>query len=130
MQQGSRTAKRYAKGLLLFAQETHQEDLIYEEMDNVHKIVKESSLLRNFLSAPIIDVKKKSTITKEALKGLSDLTLKFVDLLISHKRADLLGDAAKEYIALYDLQKQIETVNITTAVEVSKETIQKILIKV
>ncbi|APD07138.1 ATP synthase subunit delta [Flavobacteriaceae bacterium UJ101] len=130
MQQGSRAAKRYAKGLLLFAQETNQEDLIYEEMNNVHEVVKESRDLRNFLSTPTIDIKKKSVIAKESLKGLSELTLKFVDLLISHKRADLLGVAAKEYVTLYDFQRQIEAVNITTAVEVSDDTIQKILTKV
>ncbi|MFV0530177.1 MAG: ATP synthase F1 subunit delta [Flavobacteriales bacterium] len=128
--QGSRAAKRYAKGLILFAQETNQEDLIYEEMNNLRDVVKKSRSLRNFLSTPIIDIKKKSEITKEALKGFSELTLKFIELLISHRRADLLGVATKEYIALYDFQKQIESVNITTAVEISEETVQKILSKV
>lgn len=128
--QGSRAAKRYAKGLLLFAQETNQEDLVYKEMNNVHEVVKGSRPLRNLLNTPIIDIKKKSAIVRKSLEGLSELTLKFVDLLISHRRADLLGVAAKEYISLYDFQKQIEVVNITTAAEVSQSTIDVILTKV
>ncbi len=128
--QGSRAAKRYAKGLLLFAQETNQEDLIYEEMNNVYEVLKESKELRHFLNTPIIDVDEKSLIAKKSLKGLSDLSLKFVELLISHKRANLLGDAAKDYILLYEYSKRIETVIITTAVEINDETINKILSKI
>ncbi len=130
MQERSKAAKRYAKGLLLFAQETNQEDLIYEEMNNLYEIVKKSRDLRNFLNTPIIDSKKKNTIVKTSLKGLSELTLKFVSLLIFHKRADLLGVAAKEYVVLYEDQKHIEEVDITTAVEISEKTLQKILSKV
>ena len=57
--QGSRAAKRYAKGLMLIAQENQQEKLIYEEMGNLDQLVKESKDLRLVLNTPIIDNKKK-----------------------------------------------------------------------
>ncbi len=130
MQASSRAAKRYAKGLMLFAQESHKEDEVYKEMDNVYKLVKESRDLRNFLNTPILDAKKKKAIAKEVFKGFSDVTIKFVDLLINHKRAGILGASANEYMTLYDEQKRIEAVYITTAVEISEDTIQKILQKI
>ncbi len=130
MQERSRAAKRYAKGILLFAQESQKEEEVYNEMNNLYNLVKESHDLRTFLNMPILETKKKKAIAKEVFKHFSDVTIKFIDLLINHKREEILGASANEYITLYNHHKQIKTVSITTAVEISEDTIQKILQKI
>lgn len=130
MQGSSKVAKRYAKGIMLFAKESQKEDEVYKEMNNIYNLVKESRDLRIFLNTPILDAKKKKKVAKEVFKDFSDVTIKFIELLIDHKREDILGVSANEYIALYDEQKHIEAVHITTATEISEATIQKILHKI
>lgn len=55
----SKVAKRYAKGLLDFAQESQQTSTVFSDMKAVVKIMSESKELNRFLQTPFIDYKKK-----------------------------------------------------------------------
>ena len=68
---GFRAAHRYAKGLMEFANEANQTDVVYAEMNDVSKIIKENDDLRIFLNSPVIDAKKKEAVLNEIFKSLS-----------------------------------------------------------
>lgn len=125
-----KASKRYAKGLLDYAIQSKQDVLLYEEMQEVAQIVKESRELQNFLRTPIVDNKKKKQVLREILSSKSELAKKFAELLVSHQRADLLGGAAYEYVKLYDERNGIVEVTITTAEEIGDATRFKLLSKV
>lgn len=128
--QDLKIAKRYAKGLMLFAQEAGQEELVYEEMNDLYQIVHDSKDLRTFLITPAIDTSKKHTIVKQIFKDFSLTSQKFIELMITHKRTNLVMACAETYRNLYEINKRIKEVNITTATEVSDEFIEKILSKI
>ena len=61
----SKVAKRYAQGLLDFAKEANNTDVLYNEMKDVVKILSDSKDLVRFLAIPFIDHKKKIEAAKE-----------------------------------------------------------------
>ena len=54
----SKVAKRYAQGLLDFAKEANNTDVLYNEMKDVVKILSDSKDWVRFLAIPFIDHKK------------------------------------------------------------------------
>ena len=79
----SKVAKRYAQGLLDFAKEANNTDVLYNEMKDVVKILSDSKDLVRFLAIPFIDHKKKKEVAKEVFKNFSLATLNFIKLVIS-----------------------------------------------
>ena len=55
----SKVAKRYAQGLLDFAKEANNTDVLYNEMKDVVKILSDSKDLVRFLAIPFIIIRKK-----------------------------------------------------------------------
>lgn len=55
----SKVAKRYAKGLLDFTQETGNTASVFAEMKDVVKILDASSELNKFFASPFIEAKRK-----------------------------------------------------------------------
>ena len=88
---GFRAAQRYAKGLMAFANEAKQTDVVYAEMNDVSKAIKENEDLRIFLNSPIIDAKKKEVALKEVFKSLSVTTQTFISLIVRQGRENILS---------------------------------------
>ena len=65
---GIRAAKRYAKGLMQFANETSQADLLNREMIDLKNSIQASRELSSFLASPVLDAKRKVAISKELFK--------------------------------------------------------------
>ena len=65
----SKVTKRYAQGLLDFAKEANNTDVLYNEMKDVVKILSDSKDLVRLLAIPFIDHKKKIEVAKEVFKN-------------------------------------------------------------
>lgn len=126
---GFRAAQRYAKSLMQFASETSQADVVYAEMNDISKIIKENEDLRNFLNSPIIDASKKEVVLKEILKSFSKTTITFISLVVKQGRENILSKIADQFIANYNLANNIVTAEITSAVQLDQKTIDKIVAK-
>lgn len=124
---GFKAAVRYAKGLFTFAKENANATEVYNEMKGLAKSLKENRELIVFLGSPVIENKKKVAISKEIFKGFSATTVSFINLLIKHGRGNLLGLVAERYVDLYNIDNNIKTAEITSAVALDKKSLDLIL---
>lgn len=127
----ARAASRYAKAILIFAQESGDDTKVNQDMRFIATSIAESSDLDQILKSPVV----KSSDKKRALMELfsektSELTPKIFDLLHENKRMDLLSEIAKLYSVIYDASKRIQIAEVTTAVPLTKLLENKIMDKV
>jgi len=126
---GFRAANRYAKGLMQFALEANQTDLVYAEMNEVVKIIKSSTDLKTFLNSPIIDVKAKEATLTQVFASFSKTSQTFISLVVRQGRENILSKIAEQFITIYDIMNNIVTAEITSAVELDQPMIDKIVAK-
>ena len=126
---GFRAANRYAKGLMQYALEANQTDLVYAEMNEIVKIIKASDDLRVFLNSPIIDAKTKEATLTQVFNSFSKVSQTFISLVVRQGRENILSKIAEQFITIYDMMNNIVTAEITSAVELDQPTIDKIVAK-
>lgn len=128
--QNPRVAGRYAKSLIVLAQEQNQLDAVYADMKYLQHACKQSRELMNLLRSPIINSSKKETIVKEVLgKNIGTLSNAFINLLIQKGRESNLPEIAFAVIEQYNEIKHIHRVKLTTANTASEELKQAMVAK-
>lgn len=123
----SKVAKRYAQGLLEFAQESGQTDAIFGEMKDIVKIMSDSKELNKFFGTPFIDYRKKIAAAEEIFKAFSPVSQNLIKLAITQGRESHIQNIAQEFINKVDAISGVQKVSITSAVELSSKTIEDIL---
>lgn len=123
----SKVAKRYAQGFLDFSQETETTDLIFSEMQDIVKVMSESKELNRFFSTPFIELRKKESVAGEIFKNFSDNAKRMIALVIRHGRESHLKEIAQEFINKVEDLRGVQRVSLTSASDLSKETIKKII---
>ncbi len=126
---GFRAAKRYAKGLMQFANESGKAAEINQEMVDLKNSIQSSRELAQFLSSPVLDSRRKNEIAKELFKGFSPASQNFIKLVIDQRREGLLKQIASQFNELYDQSNNIRTAEVITATELNEGLIQEILEK-
>ena len=113
---GVRAAIRYAKALMQLAEENKSLDTVVADVKMIHNLVEGSADLRMLLSSPLIKSDKKQSILTSLLTDkVSDLTLKFIQLVVEQNRESSLGVIAEEFIGIYNENNNIAKVSLTTA---------------
>lgn len=125
----TRVAKRYAKGLWDFAVEQNIQEVVISEITNLVQVIKESKPLRLFLKSPILDYKKKISISKELFKNYSETTQNFIKLVINHRRESDLLLIGEQFVNLANEEKGIQNLRITSAVKLDEASINTIVSK-
>lgn len=123
-----KVAKRYSKGLFDFAVQTKKQDEVYAEMKQIQQLIFSSKDLKNFLTNPILDAKKKTQVASVLFKSFSEVTQKFISLVIKQKREANLVEIAQAYQSIYENFNNIVKVSLITATDLdttTKETIYK-----
>lgn len=126
----SRAAIRYAKAALQQASESKTENVLFGDMQSVDATIKGSEELRNMLTSPIIKAEDKKQVLLKVFSGQTDVTKNLIRVLIENQRIALLGDVAKSYVQLYNEAQGVQVAKVTTAVPLSSELEEKVLIKV
>ena len=101
----TRTAFRYAKATLAYANENKFSDKVAEEMQELIELHESSRQLNGLLSNPFLPNTKKQSILRSIVPNPSDVTKKLLSLLISNNRLFLLKEVAKSYINLFNEQQ-------------------------
>ena len=101
----TRTAFRYAKATLAYANENKFSDKVAEEMQELIELHESSRQLNGLLSNPFLPNTKKQSILRSIVPNPSDVTQKLLSLLISNNRLFLLKEVAKSYINLFNEQQ-------------------------
>lgn len=115
-------AKRYAKALLTFAQEKKADEVVYKEMNRLSESFFDVPQLRSALDNPVMSVEnKKRLIISAAGEKVSEVFLRFVDLVIRQKREKYLHNIALMYIDIFRLSQHIHTAQLITATTVGQK---------
>ena len=101
---------RYAKALYEYAGEKSATERVYGEMQRLAGSFAAEPALRRALDNPVLTPEQKSGLVYNAAGGdLSDELKRFVKLVLSHKRMQLLHRMALDYMALYRRAHNIST---------------------
>ena len=117
---------RYARALIKAATGMKLEDQVYQEMQTLYTSYIDVPELRFTIDNPMLSKDKKQTLLTTALgEKPSELSKKFVALVLKEDRESTLQFMAASYITLYRKQKNIIRGKLITATAVAPETEQK-----
>lgn len=117
-----RLAGRYAKSLIDLSTENNQLDAVKKDMTFLLAVCNASKEFVNVLRSPIIHADKKKIIIESITKGkVGNLTILFLNLLITKGRESAIPEIAETFIQQYNSLKGIHKVKLTTAFTASEE---------
>lgn len=119
-------SSRYTKALINFAREENQQDNVYNELGRLGQSFLEVPALLKALDDPSVSAKEKEKLIVTACGGsVSEVTLRFIRLVLHHKREKYLNRMAMMYIDLYRKEKKIVIGELITAVPADDEVEQR-----
>lgn len=131
MIQNPRLAGRYAKSLIDIAQEQKVLDATLNDVHYLQQLLKQSTDFSNMMKSPVINASKKLSITKAVFgSNVSDLTNRFIQLLIEKGREGNLTEIAQSFQEQYDEIHHIKKVSVTTASKMDDSTRKKVSEKI
>lgn len=117
---------RYARALIKSATDLKMEDEVYKEMQVLWQSYLQLPALRFTIDNPMLTKDKKKTLLETACgTHVSELTGRFIGLVLKEGRESTLQMMAASYITLYRQQKNITRGKLITATPVSAETERK-----
>lgn len=117
---------RYARALLKCAMELNLEDKVYQEMITLADQYNRVPELRSTIDNPMLEKNKKQALLQAACgKNLSELTARFIQLVLQEGRENVMQMMATSYITLYRKQNNIISGRLITATTVTSEVEQK-----
>ena len=121
-------ASRYAKALIDIATEQNSLDRISEDMRLILDSCKGNHELLVFLRSPVIKNDKKHAILNEIFaSSVSEVTMKFLDVITSKNREMYIPLIAEAFISQYKALKNIHTAEIVTAVPMDESLRNEVL---
>ena len=118
---------RYARALYKFASETDSCRQVYDEMKNVIQAFRSNAQLEKVMSNPFVDADdKRKLLISAAGETPGDDFIRFVSLILDHKREEFAYLMALAYREIYRKENNISEVNITTAVKLPDSEIAKL----
>lgn len=118
---------RYARALLMFANEAGVADKVYQEALTLRKNFRQVPELRPALEKPVMSRENKHRLLVQAAGGeITKQMQKFIDLVLQEKREKFLMSINQAYIDLYRKQEKIRVGKLTTAVPIAPEEVERI----
>lgn len=115
-----KVANRYAKALFTLALESNQLETVNKDIELIQAVDHEE--FRRVILSPIISGDKKADLFRAVFGNrISDLTMKFFNLVFQKGRVTSLSDIREEFENQYRAHKNIRIMKLTTAVDVSEE---------
>ena len=108
---------RFAKALLDLAIERNEIDAVKADSQVVINAMTESEDLRILCASPVIKPKVKESLMEQIFaKSISEISVKFISLVIRHRREHNLKEIFERYVSLYLVEKGIVTATVTTSI--------------
>ena len=82
----SKVAKRYAKALLDYSIEKHEEDNFVQEISSLVEVVRENPDLRALLHSPIVRMEIKHKVLQEVFSERSAILNLLIEILVQYNR--------------------------------------------
>lgn len=125
----TRASLRYAKATLAFAEEANSSQKVYDDMQVLSSLMKENEELSSVMENPMLAAEKKKVILNKLLPDVSVQTQELFSLLANNNRMELLGGICEQYIELFAAHKGEVKAIVTTAIALTPELKQQILIE-
>ena len=117
----------YANALFEAAQEQGRLQRVNEDLHAFAEAVEQVPELRALLENPEVDSREKTAALRAILADADDLVWNFLLLVVEKGRADELDEIVSEFNALVAAEEGILDVELTTAVELSEDEMNRIL---
>lgn len=115
----SLSSHRYAKALLDLSEERTRAAEVASDMESLRKALASSRELHVFLASPVVKPYQKKKVLSQVFSGLSELSQKFVDLVVDHGREANLSAIATSYLESYRRRQGTVSARVTSAVALS-----------
>ena len=118
---------RYARALLMFANEAGVAAKVYQEALPLRKSFREVPELKSAIEKPVMTRENKYRVLIQAAGGeITKQMQKFIDLVLQEKREKFLVGINQAFIDLYRKQEKIRVGRLTTAVPIAPEEVERI----
>ena len=118
---------RYARALLMFANEAGVAAKVYQEALTLHKSFLQVAELRRAMELPVISRSDKIRVLVQAAGGEITMQMKkFLELVLNEKREKFLIGINQAFIDLYRKQEKIRVGKLTTAGPIAPEEVDRI----
>ena len=118
---------RYARALLMFANDADVAAKVYQEALTLRKSFREVPELRSAMEKPVMTNENKLLLLKQAAGGeITEHMQKFFALVLQEKREKYLMGINQSFIDLYRKQEKIRVGKLTTAVPINPEEVERI----
>lgn len=121
---------RFARALFDFAASAGEEETVLDELKLLKDQLQNITEFNDTLMSPIVPQETKLKLLKTATGKTCSYSLqRFFNMLLDHKRENILLDICHSYKLVYEKEKGFLRVRITTAVPLDKERSAQILEK-
>ena len=125
-----RVARRYAMALLEAGKEGGVMEVIAGDLDRVGEIIEASREFRQLLRSPVVSPRKKTAVVEELFGSrVGRETMTFMKLLVQKGREEYLPEVIIQFRDLLDDMQGIVAVGVTSAVELSPEQEEHLLMQ-
>lgn len=117
---------RYAKALFMLGKEKNLLSSIKEDMDYIAAVCNQSVDFKEFLKNPVVQSSKKTQIIKRIFETkISELSLRFLELIVKNKREVFIPMISLNVLDLIRKEKNIKTALLITASELDEKLLEK-----
>src|SRR5215218_6103962 len=116
----------YARSLFEVAKEQDKLDKVRDELGEFADALNGSRELQVFLFSPYFSTPEKIEGLDKAISGADETVLNFLRLLIEKHRMPVLFRVRAEFDRLWEEENRLLPVTVTSAVELSKDTVKQI----
>ncbi|MEJ2102027.1 MAG: ATP synthase F1 subunit delta [Desulfobacterales bacterium] len=121
-------ARRYAKALLLISKEDGQTDAYRKELSDFADLMEQENTLNQAITNPLHNAQNRRNVLQAVLVslGISKTMKSFLLLLFDKGRIGFIGSIDEFYQKLADELNGIARASLTSATELSEDTVEKI----
>ena len=116
----------YARSLFEAAQDADKLDTVRDQLGEIADAIDSDRDLQVFFFSPSLSSEDKKEGLDKAVQGADDLVQNFLELLVENQRMTSIFKIRRELDALWDEENQLLPVQITSAVELDKQTVKQI----
>jgi len=114
--------KRYAQGLTGALRDEAECTSVSRELAGFWELLSTHSTLKETLANPFVEARRKAKVIRDILarSGFMDKTLRFLLLLLDHKRLHLLGDILEMLPVFWNERQGVATFEVRSAVALAE----------
>jgi F-type H+-transporting ATPase subunit delta len=119
-------AQVYGRALFEAAQDADKLDVVREQVGEFADALNDDRDLSVFFFSPYFSTEEKKEGLGKVLDGADDTVRNFLELLIEKHRMPALFRIRREYDSLWEEENKLLPVEVTSAIELDKETVEQI----